>query len=1308
MLQLRLGLSVIIILSLLLVPASGILAANVIHVNCATGSDTNDGLTWDTAKRTVTAGVTAAVSGDQVWVAKGVYTEGVNLTAGVALYGGFAGSESDLTSRDWTANVTAIKPTASNNAIRVTGTPSARIDGFSLMNGGGDGVQCASSSPTITNNRILNNRGSGVSCNGSSPLILHNIISLNSSGVLCVGGSSPLVMANRISSSLNAAVECQNSSPVICNNGIVANNYGVLVDQTNQSTGTSAPTIVNNTIVAALYAVSAKYKPGASIANNIITLCQYGLYLSGDPAGDHSWRRNNCFYGNTISDCGALAPAPGDIFQDPKLAGLHIQPDSPCRNAGSNSAVQTGWTDLDGQNRNSDGSVDIGADESDGTSWDASRVTMRVTPEGSDQNDGLGWDSAHAKKTVQEAIDAASTLGGEVWVRAGVYNECVFLAPFVDLYGGFAGSEVNKDQRNRQLNTTVLDGQQAGTVIVVQNPTAPCTIDGFTVRNGNALATQNGVGCRYGTGGGVYVSGGTVTITHNTIRNNVAAHAGGIQCGAVSATIANNTIVANRTFQASMGHGDAGGARCSSSLPGTITNNLFSSNACGFEGGAIHASGSTTIANNVMLYNSAGYSGGAIYTGSGGNATIANNTMLYNTSMNSALWVDGPGLIANNIVAFNFCGIVAWGEATFRRNCVYGNGPGGLYDYIAYTEPPTDDISVDPRLVSTEYGEYHLQPNSPCVNAGYDVPVQAGWTDIDDQLRVVGAHVDIGADESDGVVRAFTPVVVRVSPQGNDANDGAGWDSAHAMLTVQAAIDKASAVGGDVWVAAGTYQECISLKPCVYVYGGFAGNETARTQRNWIQNRTILDGQQAGSVVNCGQAGNLVSAIDGFTIRNGKATAGGGVFCSYGATAIRNDNITGNTATVGAGIYCRASFAPICSCILSDNSATGSGGGVYLHIAGPDISGCILSNNSAGGKGGGIFAGTSYSTVTNNTLVGNSAPEGGAISYSDDHTVTANNVIAFNSSGLFNDPSHTPPPGQEPMPTPRNNCVFGNTAYNYSGLVAGPGDVSADPLLVDKEHRDFHLSAGSPCIDSGWNDAAGIPLFDIDGFGRVFNRKIDMGADEYWSASMSIPDAKFAPDNAIIAGTGAAITAAFPDFLYIESDSRSSGIRVDKPAHGLSVGTRADITGTMATNADGERCIVANTATANGDTTLSPLGLNLTSLGGGSFGLQEGVFGWTSALAPDGKTLKQWGKAQGLNTIGLLVRTAGKFEYVDEHTFTLDDGSGLKVKCIAPQGVSLDPTWAFASVTGISSCERTGSELHRILRIRTQGDIAAN
>ena len=349
---------------------------------------------------------------------------------------------------------------------------------------------------------------------------------------------------------------------------------------------------------------------------------------------------------------------------------------------------------------------------------------------------------------------------------------------------------------------------------------------------------------------------------------------------------------------------------------------------------------------------------------------------------------------------------------------------------------------------------------------------------------------------------------VYVSKAGADANDGLTW--ATAKLTVQAGLN-AAVSGDEVWVAAGTYVECITLKNGVALYGGFAGNETELTQRNWGTNATILDGNQAGSVVTVPAGATPATRIDGFTIRNGSTSgSGGGINCS-GSSTIRNNTITGNSANHdGGGIFCNLFSYPT----IANNTITG---------------------NIADAKGGGIFCLAASPTVVNNIITGNGASSGGGLyceHCSDYRPIIMNTIITFNSSGIQ---------GPDTLPL-RYNCVYGNAEYDYSGI-ADPtgtdGNISADPLFLsvspgpdgtwgtaDDLFDDLRLQPGSPCIDAGNNaDVPAGVLLDLFGYPRLLDDPatpdcpwapgtcgtapiVDMGAYEFASDEDSdgVPD----------------------------------------------------------------------------------------------------------------------------------------------------------------------------------------------------------
>src|SRR5262245_65181591 len=96
--------------------------------------------------------------------------------------------------------------------------------------------------------------------------------------------------------------------------------------------------------------------------------------------------------------------------------------------------------------------------------------------------------------------------------------------------------------------------------------------------------------------------------------------------------------------------------------------------------------------------------------------------------------------------------------------------------------------------------------------------------------------------------------------------------------TIQAGVDAASP-GDTVLVAPGSYVENIDFK---------AKNLLVRSERGAAV--TIIDGNSAGSAVTCRGTGVSVCqmVLEGFTVTNGNAFEGGGLYIESSTTRVRN------------------------------------------------------------------------------------------------------------------------------------------------------------------------------------------------------------------------------------------------------------------------------------------------------------------------------------------------------------------------------------------------------------------------------------
>jgi predicted outer membrane repeat protein len=269
--------------------------------------------------------------------------------------------------------------------------------------------------------------------------------------------------------------------------------------------------------------------------------------------------------------------------------------------------------------------------------------------------------------------------------------------------------------------------------------------------------------------------------------------------------------------------------------------------------------------------------------------------------------------------------------------------------------------------------------------------------------------------------REVTQIYVNVNATG--ANNGSSWADAYTDLqsALTAAVD-----GDEIWVAAGTYVENIRLKDGVALYGGFYGNETELSQRNWNVNETIIDGNKQGSVVTSPSGTKETTRIDGFTIRNGQAIRGGGMYNYQSSPTVNNCTFSNNSAsTYGGGMYNDFWTSPtVNNCTFRNNSAYDGGGGMgNAAYTSPTLTNCTFTNNSARRGGGGGMYSNGSPTITNCTFSGNSASNGGGM-YGGSLTVencTFSGNSASNGGGMYGSSLTV------------ENCTFSGNSAKYGG-----------------------------------------------------------------------------------------------------------------------------------------------------------------------------------------------------------------------------------------------------------------------------------
>jgi len=339
-----------------------------------------------------------------------------------------------------------------------------------------------------------------------------------------------------------------------------------------------------------------------------------------------------------------------------------------------------------------------------------SNVLWNVASYGSDETGDGSSDFPFA--SIQFGIDASAN-GDTILVQPGTYYENIdYLQKSITI-----GSLFLTTDNDEYIGTTIVDGNDLGSVVEMNASSAPQYLVGITIQNGSAL-----------TGGGIHAVGAVIRIYSCIIKNNTAL---GLEGGGGIRLLDCNTIIMDSFIQSNSTSHSGGGLNCEGNQSLSIINSTFSSNASpSFYGGAIYTNNyNVIITNSTFRNNSTGRYGGVIYAVGNSGVSIRNCTIAYNTAGYSS-------------------GAVMWGGAdvstTIKNSILHNNSPDNFvgqqqistsYSNIVPAFSGSGNLSEDPLLEVCVNNNLCLTSASPCIDAG----------DPTSPLDPDGTRADMGA-----------------------------------------------------------------------------------------------------------------------------------------------------------------------------------------------------------------------------------------------------------------------------------------------------------------------------------------------------------------------------------------------------------------------------------------------------------------------------------------------------------------------------------------------------------------------------------
>lgn len=560
-------------------------------------------------------------------------------------------------------------------------------------------------------------------------------------------------------------------------------------------------------------------------------------------------------------------------------------------------------------------------------------------------------------ESIQTAIDGAVS-GDTVQVAAGEYVENIMLKDGVAVIG--AGYDV-----------TIIDG--GGIDIVVDaSVSGTALLEGFTLTNG----------WTNGQGGAVFCGSGTPTIRACWIEGNTSRYeGGGICCNRGNPIIENCIVMGNESTQKGIG-------------------GIY------FRGGA----SANSILQDTIVCSNTGIQVAGSYVDGGGNS-------IFDTCNDN----DGDGILDELDDDDDNDGVLDIDDncpltANTTQDDVDGDGVGDVCD----DEDGDGVLDIDDNCPLTPNAGQEDQNINGVGDACDDCDGDGVFDDVDNCVDIPNAdQTDMDNDgigdacdgdvDGDGVldINDNCPLTPNADQEDYDA-DGVGDicddtlyvddDGTEPYSTIQSAIN-AAVTGDTIIVRPGLYVENINM------LGKAITLRSTDPADPSVVALTIIDGGGVYSVVICNSGEGAGTVIDGFTITNGNATIGGGMYNYYSSPTVSNCTFSGNTTGNGAdGTDGKDYYSG--SGIHGTNGYAGrDGGGMYNNNSSPVISDCIFIGNSTGNGGKGGDGGYDNENSGDGGQGGTGGRGGGMCNFNSSPTVI-NCIFTDNNTGTGGNGGH--------------------------------------------------------------------------------------------------------------------------------------------------------------------------------------------------------------------------------------------------------------------------------------------------------------